>query len=282
MLANKACPATTGLTTTSLIVSTTENNSTTNIDSSTDNVGPVTKRPKARPAPYSKPILLTNDRRHRKKKSISWQPDEKIQKVHYFEFIADERVNVTRVNDLNQPTVESAPTAASQSVVAGSSPNAHANRLNPLVGRSAQADVDPLSKRTNPNNRQDSNEGIKYMEWKLILIDFTPELPSPGWNSVERSAQAERETYVLGAIDLPGQPSTLDEPDGPSGNELSTKDDASSGVKIIPLDNPEGMYTEYPDMYNSEIVNGVRVADRGVLCAVPSNWLPAGWMYYSL
>jgi len=182
------------------------------------------KKPKTRPTPYAKPILLKPDRRNRKKKSITWQADEKITSVRYFDLIEDERVNMHKINIENQQNEQQA---------GGSSLN---NKM--------------------PSSKCESDKPIEYLAWRpLILIDFTPTLPSPGWNSIERSAQAEREVYVLGAIDLPGKPSTLDEPDAAA---TISKDD-NSDIKIIPLDNPDGMFTEYPNMYNTDIVNGVRL-----------------------
>lgn len=195
----------------------------------------VTKRPKARHCPY--PILLSGDRRSRKRKSIkvSWQPDEKIHKVHYFEYIADERVNVTRINNNDQLN----------------DANASGNNklsLNAAGNKISNAFVDPIS-------RSVSERCIEYVSpWPaLVLIDFTPELPSPGWNSIERSAQAERESYVLGAIDLPGQPSTLDEP-GPNASNTS---EPSNHCTIIPSESTEGIITEYPDMYITTMTNSI-------------------------
>lgn len=266
--------------TTTALATTTNNNA--SIDpTDSNNLGPITKKPKARPTPYSKPILLTGDRRSRKKKSITWQSAEKIHKVHYFEYIPDERVNVTRLNNLDQQNDTNASTA--NAAGGSSSLNANANKLpNAVGGKISNASVDPIRR---PISKAEADKCVEYLPWRpLVLIDFTPELPSPGWNSLERSAQAERENYVLGAIDLPGQPSTLDEPDGqptqgtkPEGAgsnssincESSTNDDASS-LKIIPLENPEGMFTEYPDMYNSEIVNGVRVPSDNQQPIVPN------------
>lgn len=57
---------------------------------------------------------------------------------------------------------------------------------------------------------------IEYVPWRpLIKLVLAPGTRQTGWNSVERSTQQERETFVLAAIDLPGQPSTIDEPDQP-------------------------------------------------------------------
>lgn len=225
-------------------------------------VGPIVKRPKARPSPYPKvnPILLSADRQGRRKKSISWQSDEKITKVHYFEYIADERINVTKPNidlTLNDPNAST----SGSSLIAN-------NKI--IGGEISNSSVDPVRRFKNDNEKV-----YDYLNWRpLILIDYKPDLPAPGWKSVERSAQAERETYVLGAIDLPGQPSILDEPDpqqskpgssssanGTSSfitNDTNTKD-GKSDVKIIPEDNPEGMYTEYNDMYSGDCVNGIKM-----------------------
>lgn len=238
-------------------------------------VGPITKRPKARATPYSKPILLTTDRQSRTRKSLKWQSDEKIQKVHYFELIEDERINVTRYNVDN--------TQNDTNAAGGSSLN---NKIiDSEGGKISNANVDPIRR---PNGRVDSagKHPIEYSPWRLIQIDIAPKLPSPGWNSSERKAQAEREQYVLGAIDLPGQPSTLDEPDQQpktttssnngnnnntsTNNDSSTAKDDASNIKTIPLDNPEGSYTEYNDMYNSEVVNGVRVPTDNPQPVVPS------------
>lgn len=258
--------------------------------------------PKIRPTPYSRPILLTGDRSSRRKKSLTWQSDETIKQIHYFENIPDERVNVSKLNleSQNDPnnglSLNNATGNASGS--SSSSPNANVNKLpnSGLGGKISNASVDPIRKLPS-NGKIELEKQVEYLPWRpLVLIDFTPEMPSPGWNSLERSAQAERETYVLGAIDLPGQTSTLDEPDGhgaiqsttttttsttinSSTNSIidTTKSDLggqhnsesqgapgtgkedTDNVKIIPLENPEGMYTEYPDMYNSEIVNGIRM-----------------------
>lgn len=210
------------------------------------------KRSKTRPTPFSKPILLSADRRNRKKKSITWQSDEKIQKVHYFEWIADERINVTR--DLNNPTNVAVDNSALSGQPLGTSPNAHANRLNqnPLA-MSASAARNEATART--------HDGLKRREWRLILIDFKNDHPGPGQNSLERIAQAERENYVLGAIDLPGQPSTIDEPDNDGTTSNVTRNE--QGVKIIPLDNPDGSFSVYPDLSDSEIVNGIRMPPGG-------------------
>lgn len=206
------------------------------------------------------PILLSSDRRSRKRKSIQWQPDEKIHKIHYFEYIADERINVTKINTDKQNESN-----ASANSAGGSSLNANNKLPNAVGGKISNASVDPVRR---SSAKTDSDKCLEYSAWRpLIPIDFTPELPSPGWNSIERSAQAEREAYVLGAIDLPGQAATLDEPDqqpksGPT-NGTNTSDptnkESVSDVKIIPSDSSEGMYTEYPDMYGSEFVNGVRI-----------------------
>lgn len=211
------------------------------------------------PYPVVKPsgsILLGADRQSRKRKSLSWQPDEKIHKVHYFEYIADERINVTKVNDQPRDT-----TNASANLASGSS-------LNKLSNAAAGgAGLSDLVDRT--NGKHDSIEK-EYSPWHLVPIDFAPELPSPGWNSIERTAQAEREQYVLGAIDLPGLPSTLDEPDQVYNTNATTSSDPANAAttregecpKIIPLDSDEGVQTSYTDdnMYNSEIVNGVRIS----------------------
>lgn len=218
---------------------------------------PIIKRPltKDRFSPYTKPspILLSSDRRSRKRKSITWQPDEKIQKVHYFEYIADERINVTRLNNPDQQN----DTNASANLVAGSNLNANNKTLNAVGGKVSNNSVESAVWRS--DGKAESDKSIEYSPWRdLLPIDFTPELPSPGWNSIERSAQAVRETYVLGAIDLPGQPSTLDEPESGTStatttSESSTKDGAST-VKIIPPDSADGVHTEYQNMYNSDIV----------------------------
>lgn len=209
---------------------------TSSYDGPSDDVGPITKKPKSRPTPYTKTILLnSNNRGTRKRKSITWQPDDKIKAVKYFELIEGERINV--YNNNRKLEAES---------MNGASPS---RMLNP-------ATVDGVYK-SKPNGKieSDKDKPVEYSKWRpLIPIDFTPTLPSPGWNSLERTAQADREVYVLGAIDLPGKPSTLDEPDLPNS---ANKDDGSD-ITIIPLDNPEGMYTEYPDMYSSGVVNGVR------------------------
>lgn len=232
----------------------------------TTNLTPIKKRPKAdtRPSPY--PILLGSDRRSRKRKSLTWQTDEKMRQIHYFEYIADERINVTRINSSeNQQNDANATT----NVDGGSSQNAN-NRLPIAPGsKISNASVDPIKRVF--NGKVESEKVFEYSPWRTpVLIDFVPELPSPGWASVERTAQAERESCVLGAIDLPGQPSTLDEPDqipksgssngtiGTAISEQNAKEEVNN-VKIIPLDNAEGMYTEYQDMYNSELVNGVKL-----------------------
>lgn len=218
---------------------------------------PITKRPKARPSPYPKvnPILLKADRQSRRKKSISWQSDEKITKVHYFEYIADERINVSRPNNADQQNESNA------------SAGANNKTTNQIGGKISNSSVDPIRRF---NGKSDNEKFYEYLPWRpLTLIDYKPDLPAPGWKSVERSAQAERETYVLGAIDLPGQPSILDEPDNqskpgssPSPNgtitDINTKDGALD-VKTIPEDNPEGMYTEYNDMYSGDCVNGIKL-----------------------
>lgn len=231
---------------------------------SSSDIGPLSKKPKSRPTPYSKPILLTADRRQRKNKSITWRPDDSLRKIHYFEKIPDERINVYKLNV--QPQTEAANASSQNAAV--SSPNAHANRLNPLKSDAVQV-VDSRQSGhalSSTQGHKSVHAPIRLAEWKLILIDFTPALPSPGWNSVERSAQAERETYVLGAIDLPGQPSTIDEPDNATGSEPTH----SNEVKTIPLENPDELYTEYPDMYNSEIVNGIRITNGSFPPVVPN------------
>lgn len=210
-------------------------------------------RPKARPSPYPtvNPILLSADRRGRRKKSISWQSDEKITKVHYFEYIPDERTNMSRSNtdQLNDPNAS------------GSGSSLIAN--DKMVGGKI-SNIDPVRRF---NGKNDNEKVYEYLPWRdLILIDYKPDLPAPGWKSIERSAQAERETYVLGAIDLPGQTSILDEPDpqqlkpgsSSSANDTNTKD-GQLDVKIIPEENAEGMYTEYNDMYSNDCVNGIKV-----------------------
>ena len=198
---------------------------------------PPTKRLMVRSHPYSKPILLSGDRRSRKRKSLKWPTDENLKKVHFFELIADERINVHKLNSVEQANGPNASTTLP------GGPSLNVNNKIPIPGG------------VKTSAKVDSDKCVEYAQWPdtLLLIDYTPELPSPGWNSVERSAQAERENYVLGAIDLPGQPSTIDEPDqqtkvGPN--------DSSTVVKDIPLDNPEGTFREYVDMYSNPYCPG--------------------------
>lgn len=252
---------------------------------------PITKRPKARPSPYSKPnpILLSSDRRSRKRKSLTWRPDDKLKEWHYFELIADERVNVSPAGRAGTDHQIDASAGGSSSSIA-----INKLQLGSIGDKISTASVDPL-RRSNDGKANEPNEP-KLPAWRpLISIDFTPELPSPGWNSIERSAQAERETYVLGAIDLPGQPSTLDEPDqqqqqlrlasatsstsnngptmasGSGGKSDSTNGgEGTSSVKIIPIDNPEGMTSEYQSLYECEIVNGVRISNDNPQAVVQS------------
>lgn len=235
---------------------------------------PPTRRQDARYAPYT-PILATgSDRRSRKRKSISWQSEDKLRQFHHFELIPDERINVTR-NSIDQQN----DTNASISAVGGSNLNAN-NKVHNAPGvKISNASVDPVRRLSSKNE----SECVNYMTWRpLILIDFTPELPPAGWNSKERSTQAERESCVLGAIDLPGQPSTLDEPEqqlklgssngaSPSGSSSSStpsisavdvlKDEPSS-PKIIPSESTDGIYVEYPDMYTTDIINGIRLQNN--------------------
>lgn len=218
----------------------------------------ITKAPKAKiiSSFRSNPILVVgSDRRSRKRKAkVTWQTDEKIQKVHYFEYDADERINVTRLNnntvDQQNPDLSNLPS----NVAGGFNLNAN-NKVPNAVGggRILNASVDPIRR---SNSKNDSDKCIEYLPWRsLIPIDFTPELQSPGWNSIERSAQAERETYVLGAIDLPGQPSTIDEPDQPTKTEsnVTTTDsnlkDGAQSIIDIPADNVEGNFTVHSNMY---------------------------------
>lgn len=215
---------------------------------------PTPKRPKATHSPYhSKPILLSNDRSSRKRKSISWEPDDKIQKVHYFDYVADERINVTRLNNVGDRQIDA--NASAMAATSGTS-SPTANNDSPLGTKMSNASVDPLKRSYGKNESAD--KFIERLPWpsRLDKIDYTPELPSPGWNSTERSAQAERETYVLGAIDLPGQPSFVDEPDQ---QPRSSSDENNDGEKTVPIDSAEGMFVEYPSMYKSEVVNGVRI-----------------------
>lgn len=231
--------------------------------------------------PTYSPILATgSDRRSRKRKSISWQSEDKLLKVHHFELIADERVNVTRVNNIDQQNDPN----ASFSAISGSSLNVN-NKVHNAPGvKISNASVDPVRRHSSKTESDTTN-----LPWRpLILIDFTPELSPPGWNSKERSVQAERELCVLGAIDLPGQPWTLDEPEqqskpgssngpnvGPSSAPTtdllseSDKEDSSS-TKIIPLDSAYGVYVEYNDMYNSKFVNGVSCLPRPATYQCPS------------
>lgn len=214
-------------------------------DDANTSIGPTpAKKTKTRDSPYGS-ILLSADRRSRKRKSLSWQPDEKIRKIHYFELFADERSNVYKAG------LNSSESDANASAAGGSSPNAD------IAGTGRPSN--DIAKRS--NDKCDTEKCVTHAEWKTYLIDYIPELPTPGWQSTERSAQAEREQYVLGAIDLPGQPSTLDEPDGMNAStncESSTKDGNPTEI-IIPLDNAEGAYTEFPDMYQLETVNGIRL-----------------------
>lgn len=217
------------------------------------------------PYPTTKPtssILLGPDRQSRKRKSLSWQPDNEILKVRYFEYIADERINVTRVNTNDQQK----DTNASANLASGSSLNNAQNKLsNSAAGMnvSLTGSVDPVDRLNNGKHDLAEKE---YSPWLLVPIDFAPELPSPGWNSMERTAQAEREQYVLGAIDLPGLPSILDEPDNYNATTTSSSSDSATkegeSAKLIPLDSDEGVDTSYTNdnMYNSEIVNGVRIS----------------------
>lgn len=213
---------------------------------------PPTKRLMVRSHPYSKPILLSGDRRSRKRKSLTWPSEDKIHKVHYFEYIVDERINVTRLNTADQANSPNASTTLP------GGPSLNANNKMPIPGG------------VKISTRVDSDKCMDYVPWQsLILIDYTPELPSPGWNSIERSAQAERENYVLGAIDLPGQPSTLDEPDQQSKQGAN---DSNVIVKEVPLDNPEGTFREYTDMYSDPYCPGYYAAQQNMN-------LP-NWIYY--
>lgn len=176
----------------------------------------------------------SNTNRSRKRKSISWQSDDKLLKIHHFELIADERINVARVYYDPQNDTNASQTAASS--------NASGVKI-------SNASVDPVRR---PSKNESDLKCIDYLPWRpLILIDFTPELPPPGWNSKERSAQAERESCVLGAIDLPGQSSTLDEPEqqSKSGSSESNKEDPNA-TKEIPSESADGIYVEYPEMYS--------------------------------
>ena len=187
-----------------------------------------------------KPILLRADRGERERKKCRFMPEEEIKKIHYFEFIDDERVNVTKSLNTEQQLEE-------QNNVVSPSSNVLPNSRNDVAPSS------PLLSSSSSSAHSESQQ--KTPLWRPPkLIDFTPLLPSPGWNSVERSAQAEREQYTLGAIDLPGQTSTIDEPDQAINNNCHTRAQDDDNITIIPLENPEGVFTEYPDMYNSEPV----------------------------
>lgn len=184
-----------------------------------------------RHSPYTPILLKSSDRRSRKRKSISWQTEDKLLQVHHFELIDDERVNVYRENIQQSTSSDADPP-----------PTFSNNPTNPNVDNKGVASNFGAGVKMFPNS-QHNNGGSPYKKarnesisnivdnfpWRpLISIDYDPELPAPGWNSSERIAQAERENYVLGAIDLPGQPSTLDEPDEDYPNQIS------SGLKSNP------------------------------------------------
>lgn len=253
-----------------------------------------TRRQDARHSPYTPILSKSSDRnKTRKRRSISWQSEDKLLQIHHFELIADERVNVYRENSIQQSTIDADNSTNSndpnnKGILSNSEgsvnkfPNPSQNFEN--VGMNS-----PFAK-----SRNDSDPTtVDNFPWRpLISIDYDPELPPPGWNSSERIAQAERETCVLGAIDLPGQPSILDEPDqdypttnssiisrqssdSANGNPNSLFNDSSTNSEtlsayqqqqsntstntnqqddlIIPLESAHGVYREYYDMYTSHV-----------------------------
>lgn len=181
----------------------------------------------------------------RKRKSLSWQTDDKLLQIHHFELIADERVNVYKAQSMGEGSVASTldvehgyPSTSASPVYPGNSaitnkelgspkiisPNSANNNINNnIISSCSSGGSNTYNNNINNNNGVSPHkrarleiepQSIVDIQWRpLISIDYDPELPPPGWNSNERIAQAERESCVLGAIDLPGQPSTLDEPD---------------------------------------------------------------------
>lgn len=173
-----------------------------------------TRRQDARHSPYTPILSKSSDRnKSRKRRSISWQSEDKLLQIHHFELIADERVNVYRANNDQQNTIDTdnSPTLndSNNKGVISNNPGG----VNKFPSSSQYFDNGTSGQLSKNRNDSDSTT-VDIFPWRpLISIDYDPEIPPPGWNSSERIAQAERESCVLGAIDLPGQPSTIDEPD---------------------------------------------------------------------
>lgn len=266
-----------------------------------------TKAPKLKNNSASRlnPILISASRSQRKNKSkVSWHSE--LEKYHYFEYVADERINVTRLNNSDQQQQQAAQQNDIANASATSAPGSSLNKVPNAAG--SDVFVDPL-RRLGINSKDDSANAsntatagataattgivaapaaaaertvIEYFPWRsLIPLDFIAELQSPGWGSLERSAQAERESYVLGAIDLPGQASVLYEPDELGNNKSSSSSAPTAASSLsssssiapqtatdpvsatnqtgpqqctieIPADNKDGTFTEYQNMYTQE------------------------------
>lgn len=108
------------------------------------------------------------------------------------------------------------------------------------------------SKSTSKHYPRTKHNEVQYEKWRLISIDFPPELPSPKWNHIDRSAKQECKTNLFDKLDFPSERSKRRGQNFVhSINSKSTSIGATAmaqdkSTKLIPLNNPDGIYTEYP------------------------------------
>lgn len=177
-------------------------------------------------------ILLTDIKRPRNRKSLSWQCDKDLTQVRYFEFYEDERCNVSRpdYDAINGTLSNGVPTSPTAQDAANGGVSARNERRDSFGTRSSNALKRTLSHDGWPRGSKDGDT-----TWKsLIPIDFAFQVLEPGWNSQEKGFEADRELGVLRVLDLPGTPQTLSEPDIQyKETPIAANNDL---VKIIPLE----------------------------------------------
>lgn len=158
------------------------------------------KKPGPGCGPNGPPGVLMLHRRKGPKKKLTWQPEDKLTQIRYFEVDRSERVNVTKQSFLEMKNME----------------------------RYNERDALNISRRGFDDNME------PQMEWRpLIEVANVPDHPN-GSASKQRVVQAEREATTLRALYF--SPDMI--PDSPAEAELEPH--FQHDIPVIPIDDLTG------------------------------------------
>lgn len=158
------------------------------------------KKPGPGCGPNGPPGVLMLHRRKGPKKKLTWQPEDKLTQIRYFEVDRSERVNVTKQSFLEMKNME----------------------------RYSERDALNISRRGFDDNME------PQMEWRpLIEVANVPDHPN-GSASKQRVVQAEREATTLRALYF--SPDMI--PDSPAEAELEPH--FQHDIPVIPIDDLTG------------------------------------------